>query len=193
VRNGLAFYAHDENICRAQALHSVIPCLKNANVSQHSGCPETFGFQDTSGVKTIKRTATSTYDKQCRAGLSWDRLILECTQTEHRGMLLTHGYCSSRAGTDARKFALLPPDVFQTPMCSTIVAASVDVSEVIVDHQIHTTSRGTHVFPDTDPYHFSRNARLPRHKFETLWFEYRYFAPFDSDVYLENWETLDTF
>jgi len=97
------FYVYDENICRAQALRSVILAKRVANVSQHTGCLEPFGFR---GAKTIKRTVTCTHDKQHRAGFNRDRMCMKHTHTEHRGMLLTNGYCSSRAGNYAQKFAL---------------------------------------------------------------------------------------
>jgi hypothetical protein len=57
----------------------------------------------------IKRIVGSTQDTQCTAGLSCDRMIMEYTHDEYRHMLLTLGACNSRAGTDAREYAVRYP------------------------------------------------------------------------------------
>jgi hypothetical protein len=55
-----------------------------------------------------KRVITCTQDTQCAAGVSCDRLFMECTHDEHC-MHLALGTCSIRAGTATREYALRYP------------------------------------------------------------------------------------
>jgi hypothetical protein len=89
------------------------------------------------------RIVTCTQDTQYIAGVSCDRMNMECTCDEYCDMLLTPGTCNGRAGAAAREYALCYPGRRYPDIMCFDGWSSVSVRQE-VQHLQHTGMQGAH-------------------------------------------------